>query len=130
VDVSPGSIDAAVVACDDCDTTTNKMISPIENVAPWTNVSFQTEHKGVVKARVTSCENPLGIFDSPLFPLMIIMDEHGDHGDSGSLVLDTESGRPIGLYVGSYVDRAGRRGGIAQHLYQVTQIMKLNLYQL
>lgn len=126
--VAPEGIDAAVIVCPDCVPVRGTKLLPIQNVAPWTPINFMCRFRGLIRSVITSCDNPLGIYNSWMFPLRIVFADHGDGGDSGTLVFDEATGRPVGIYMGMYRDSAGRAGGVAQHLFQATEILGLELY--
>jgi hypothetical protein len=98
-------------------------------IAPWSDYEFAgSASSGPIRGKVTKISDTNGIFTSEHLPIRIFLSSHGTDGDSGALVIDTASGHPIGLYMGGYADPAGGTGGIAQHLFQATSIMDMEVY--
>jgi hypothetical protein len=66
---------------------------------------------------------------SSLLPARTILADAGLGGDSGALVLDSNSQTSgAGFYIGELTDPAGRSEGIAQNGYQVEQLMDMEFY--
>jgi hypothetical protein len=132
VDVAPDGIDAALVDPPDTFDKASKRLKAAVAVAPWIDVEFIGTASGAHTTKVLSTTDQLGILNSPLFPVRILLADHGESGDSGALITETFGGsqqRAIGLYMGQFTDQAARIGGLAQHMEQVVQIMDMELYQ-
>jgi hypothetical protein len=97
-------------------------------IAPWSDYEFSGAASGPVRGKVTKITDTSGIFTSAHLPIRLWLSSHGTEGDSGALVRDSVSGDPIGLYVGGYADPVGSAGGLAQHLYQATTLMDMEIY--
>jgi len=127
VDIGPDGIDAALVQSQ-CSQAHQQQIYPRHLVAPWTDVVFDGAASGRHYTKITAVTDTMGILNSSALPARVFLADKGRAGDSGALVADAQSGDPIGIYMGEYNDLAGRTGGIAQHAYQATQLMDMELY--
>lgn len=126
-DVGPDGIDAAIVVSP-CSQATPRRLYPRQLVPPWLDVEFSGATSGTYYTKVTSVTDTKGILTSAHLPSRIFLAAPGRPGDSGALVRETNSGDPIGIYMGEYSDPAGQRGGIAQHVYQATELMDMELF--
>jgi hypothetical protein len=132
IDVAPAGIDAALVDTPEPFVTSSKAMKAIAAVAPWIDVEFTGASSGPHVTKVTATTDQLGILNSPLFPMRVLLAKHGQAGDSGALILEKASSRKpkaVGLYMAKYTDTAGRPGGLAQHMEQVVEIMDMELYR-
>jgi hypothetical protein len=105
------------------------MISTRKRVDAWTEVDIITKNQAI-QTMVTDTTDSKGIYHYHQLPAHIFTADHGQQGDSGSLVVDRETGEALGMYLGGLVDLANRTGGYALHAYQISQLMKLTFYQI
>jgi hypothetical protein len=127
--VAPGAIDAALVVDEQCHYKKMKNVIPIRHVAPFSEATFWGRQSGNVEARVKQITNTLDILDSPQLPVTIFLTKSGTGGDSGALVTDNQ-GVPIGIYTGAFNNHTlGDSGGLAQHAFQVAEIMDMEFYK-
>ena len=124
-----GGIDAAFIVCSSCTVTVGRSLDAKMHIAPWIDVAICTKSSGRIGAKVTAVSDTGGIYNHHQLPVRVLLSRHGSPGDSGALVVDEQTGEAVGIYVAAYMDQAGRAGGIAQGAFQVTEIMKLNLYE-
>lgn len=127
IDVAPDGIDAALVSCK-CSRGGKTPILPIKYVAPWMDVEFKDASLRKVATKVTSITDTKGIFGSSILPSRIFIAHAGKPGDSGALITEAGTNNAIGIYMGEFMDAAGQGGGIAQHAFQVTEIMDMELF--
>lgn len=127
LDQAPYGIDAMLFEAP-CMPSLGSKRKAIQNVAPWTQVQFTGQSSGTVQAQVSDVTNTYGVFSNAHLPIRVFLDKAGQPGDSGSMVEST-SLDPISLYMGEYRSRSGVTGGFSQHLFQVTQIMDMELYK-
>jgi hypothetical protein len=125
-DVGPDGIDAAIVISP-CLKNKGHQMQPRQLIAPYTDVDFSGA-RSTVSTKVTAVTDTKGILNSSALPSRIFLAQPGVGGDSGALVAESRSGTPIGIYMGSYLDPANLTGGIAQHLYQATEIMDMEIF--
>lgn len=132
IDVAPEGIDAALVKSPELFSQVSmKPLKAVRLIAPWTSVEFTGAVTGSHSTLVTATTDQLGILNSPLFPVRVLLDKYGDQGDSGALVKVKKgtTNEAVGLYLGKFVDLTGRSGGLAQHMEQIVEIMDMELYQ-
>jgi hypothetical protein len=126
--VGEEGIDAAVVdsGCIREHSKKAKEIFPEKFIPPFIEAEFWGAISDVIKTRVEHVTDTRGVLNSAYLPVRIFLKEAGSDGDSGALV---EGAKPLGIYMGLYSSQGIGTGGIAQHLYQVTQIMQLKTYK-
>ena len=125
-DVGPDGIDAALVTSS-C-SRAGRQVMPRQLVAPWMDVYVEGESSGRRHTKVTAVSDTMGILNSASLPARVFLASAGRGGDSGAIVAEARSDDPVGIYMGGYSNPAGQVGGIAQHAYQVTQLMDMELY--
>jgi hypothetical protein len=87
------------------------------------SVDFPVPQSGKILDVATN----LGVRRSSRFPLRFSFNVAGVAGDSGSLVVGTPCGEPMGLYLGAFTSAQGRTGvGLA--LTQIAYFMDLEVY--
>ena len=125
-DIGPDGIDAALIT-----SRCSRTASPLHTrklVAPWSDVFFEGSSSGRVDTKVTDITDTRGILNSSSLPVRVFLAHHGRGGDSGALVRDSLNGYAVGIYMGMYTDLAGNSGGFAQHAFQATELMDMELY--
>jgi hypothetical protein len=127
LDRAPWGIDAMLLDTPCCSLAGNKM-NPKQHIAPWTTVEFRGGVSGPISCQITDITNTQGVFSNAYLPIRIFIDSPGQPGDSGALV-EIPASDPVGLYMGEYMSLSGVRGGFAQHLFQVTSIMDMEIYR-
>lgn len=70
----------------------------------------------------------LGVRRSSRFPLRFSVNAAGNRGDSGSLIIGTPCGEPLGLYLGAFKSARGARSGVGLALIQIEYFMGLEVY--
>jgi hypothetical protein len=127
VDVAPDGIDAALVESP-CSSQYSIRLNPMKHVAPWMDVTICTNTISIL-TKIVAITDTRGIFNSAILPVRIFLAASARPGDSGALVSEQSTGEPVGIYMGEIMDASGQIGGIAQHAYQVAQIMDMELYK-
>jgi hypothetical protein len=79
-------------------------------------------------ATILDVATNLGVRRSSRFPLRFSLNVAGVAGDSGSLIIGTPCGEPLGLYLGAFTDASGARSGIGLALTQLNYHMNLEVY--
>jgi hypothetical protein len=126
IDSGPDGIDAALIQTD-CSKAVNPVV-PLKYIAPWMDVVFWGGSSGTIKTKITAVTDTRGILNSEVLPSRIFLANPGKPGDSGALVTTLKNDEAVGIYMGEFIDDAGQKGGIAQNVFQVTQIMDMELY--
>lgn len=126
LDLAPEGIDAALVRVSKSIWPDSlKQLSCQKYVAQWTDVDVFTTSGGF-STKITEVSSGRGSLD-PSIPLRVFLANHGQSGDSGSLVLDN-SGNGVGLYMGEMTTQANLQEGLCQHLGQVEESMSVDLF--
>ena len=94
--------------------------------APGQAIKFETTSGTVLGYVLRTYQMPNYVGN--LFGQRIITDQHGGHGDSGTLLCDSKTSEGVGVYMGSIKDGSGGKEGIFQALSQVTNYFNLSLY--
>jgi hypothetical protein len=116
-------IDAALV-----NLGTPAMGQPRRSVPPTPHSAIELDFGEPVRARVLDVGTNCGIVDSSYFPLRFTVNQVGEAGDSGGLVLADPCREPMGIYLGSCELENGNRAGFAQALNQLEYLMNLEAY--
>jgi hypothetical protein len=123
---TPGQIDAAVVE------PSGAVMSAIGSqlnselyVAPWEDIEIEFAN-GAALSKVTSVTDTRGSMD-PRLDIRIFFTDHGQAGDSGTLVMDAARQKGVAIYTGDINSLNGTVEGWGQHLGQVTDAMNLTL---
>ena len=122
LDVAPPGIDAAVVQTDEAPPPDARTLTVTPYVAAGSPATMQLRDR-IVETTVVETNNTFLVFDSAALPLRIGFQHAGVAGDSGGLVLD-HTGTAIGIYLGMAVNIAEQRLGLAQHLFQASEVMQ------
>jgi len=125
-DIDAATIDAAIIKINSSDWPAGLGSLSINSViSPGTKVQFKGAHTSVSGSvlRVFQFPNYYG----NMFGQRIITDCYGIPGDSGTLLQDN-SGRGLGIYMGDIPDGSGGYEGMYQDLKQVEHYFQLNLY--
>jgi hypothetical protein len=130
-DVAPEGIDAALVETPERFDERSPLLKALKLVPQWLDVTFNGAESGKHRTKVTAITDQLGILDSPLVPVRLLLAAQGRPGDSGALVLEADRSTPraVGIYIAGHCDVAGRGGGLAQHMQQAVEIMDMELYR-
>ncbi|GAB3785388.1 hypothetical protein [Nocardioides ungokensis] len=121
LDVAPPGIDAAIVETSEAPPPTAGPMTLTPYVAAGSPVTMQLRGR-LLETVVVETNNTFLIFNSAALPLRIGFQHAGTAGDSGGLVLD-HTGAAIGIYLGMAVNVAEQRLGLAQHLFQASEVM-------
>ncbi|MGE3336007.1 MAG: hypothetical protein AB7I36_20395 [Rhodospirillaceae bacterium] len=131
-DVGPVGIDAALVGLSGCIPSAAVALSVDAHPVAGADVVFEGRASGPVTARIThTLAHPT--FFGMSHPMRVFLDQHGQYGDSGALVTDTQTRNGVGLYMGKVIVPDGRGGftpeGICQLLEQVRDGLILDLFE-
>lgn len=108
-----------------CSNTGKKLL--VKNfVAPWTDVYFNGK-KSNLRTKIEQVVIPGGVISSPLLPARLLLADKGVKGDSGALIRDSNDDEAVGIYLGGYNSPSNKVGGIAQHVFQITKTMDLDI---
>lgn len=127
LDVAPQGIDAALISS--TEVFPGFLPRPIQrHIAPWTDAYFMGAASGYHHTKITAITDTFGILNTPSLPVRIFLADAGTHGDSGALIVNDATKEAIGLLMGEYSNPAGQTGGFSQHLYQVKELMDMEVY--
>jgi hypothetical protein len=123
VDRAPECLDAALVDLGSAGGgTAQSLAAPA--VGGTVDLDLSTPHSATILDVATN----LGVRRSSRFPLRFSVNVAGNPGDSGSLVVGTPCGEPLGLYLGAFTSATGARNGVGLALTQIEYFMELEVY--
>ncbi len=128
LDLAPEPIDAALVGVPGTPPALHHVgVYPLP--AQERLVQFTGASSGFHETPITQVSMFLGVRRLPEFPNRFAILEAGLPGDSGALITDVETGRPVGIYQGEVTDSFDQTVGLAQGLEQVRLLMDLEVYE-
>jgi len=123
VDRAPECLDAALVAVGPAGS------GSIQGLAtPAVGGTVELDLSTPRAATILDVATNLGVQRSSRFPLRFSFNSAGVPGDSGSLVIGTPCGEPMGVYLGAFTSAAGARSGIGLALTQLNYLIDLEVY--
>ncbi|WP_020397926.1 hypothetical protein [Kordiimonas gwangyangensis] len=131
-DAGECGIDAAIIGLDPLEWPSNlarlPMAGPYQHpLAPGDDLTIDSRYMSGTPAKVLS-HNPLPHYQGAMVPQRLIMDEHGQRGDSGGLVREARTGAGVGLYCGKIPGGQGQHVGVCQDLFQASRFLEAKLY--
>lgn len=124
LDTAPECLDAALV-----DVGLAGGGSPQALATPADGGTVDLEFATVVPATILDVATNLGVPDSSRFPLRFSVNVAGQPGDSGSLIIATPCGEPLGVYLGAFISATtGARTGVGLAFSQLAVLIELEVY--
>lgn len=126
------AIDASIIAIDQADWPAG--LSPLAlkgpfhaPIAPSVDVVLHGRFATATRCRTLS-HHPLPYYWGAMMGQRLVIDDHGQGGDSGGLVIESASGAGVGLYMGRIDDGAGGYNGLCQDLHQASVYLEAELH--
>lgn len=124
VDRAPEYLDAALVAVEPAGGGTAQSLA-----MPCAEATIDIDLSHPSSATILDVATNLGVRHSSRFPLRFNFNAAGIPGDSGSLIIGTPCGEPMGIYLGAFTSSlTGGRSGIGLALTQLAYHMNLEVY--
>lgn len=125
--LAPPPIDAGILMADVPDDVVHLDVLPY--VAQYLPVDIQRSSGLAIPNRVTSVTDTYNVWDDPDTPAYLDLETPALPGDSGALVTDRATGLATGMYRGRFdALNPPKSVGRAAHMYQIQQLMGLELY--
>lgn len=123
VDRAPECLDAALV---NVGSSGGGRVQRLATPAPHATVDLDLPTP--LSGRILDVATNLGVQRSSRFPLRFSVNVAGRGGDSGSLIIGTPCGEPLGLYLGAFTTAQGAQTGIGLALTQIEYFMDMEVY--
>lgn len=124
VDRAPECLDAALVNVGVAGAGAVQQLA-----TPAVGSGVDIEFAALRSATILDVATNLGVQRSSRFPVRFSVNVAGVPGDSGSLIVGTPCGDPLGLYLGAFTSATGRQSGIGLALTQIEYFMDLEVYR-
>lgn len=128
-DIGKEGIDASFVISHACKLKKGKPIPPKRLLTQYSDVEIIVKDRLPVKTKITSITETRNILNHHMIPARILLGKALSPGDSGALVIDSETREAVGIYIGMLEDEFGHTEGVAQNAFQVAATMNLDFYE-